>query len=572
MQSSRFTPRRYGLIAAAALAWAVVMSGLTPLGTTSSANAATAVPDVAKLAGKLAKQKLKWGACSDDTHLAADTIKCAMVTVPRDWKNPKNGLTWQFEMSYNKLNDPGDSRFKGIIVGNFGGPGAAGLEIASYFPVAMEDLAPYYNFVGFNPRGIDDESRPSCDYTVDPDDESALAEVKAIGRDCANDPDVKTISTEQTTYDMDFVRHLLGQEKLNYFGYSYGTWLGTWYSNVFHSRAGLMVLDSALDTTQPTYQHDKEFEPWSFKRQDDLWWDPIFERWDAAEGEAEKKPVPEELVPPGSTASEKQQERFLKLQEEKSSSAILRETAREQLGSLRELRALGGEQKSAEDETVLTDMSYMVRCNDGQYTQGEAYWKAWMDRQSAEVGWGIDRLAAIECLNWRTQNKMPVADPETYPKTVVLQAELDANTAWEHGRATGLKLPNTKFIAVDNEGEHGLFPYGTEEVDRKVINFYLSGKLPKANITVAQGKPRTIKYIGIVLYREDVTYEHWKPLNKKAKHVGELVTDPWQPAGTPKVVPVPIEGSEMVRKGELDAAFRAWVSTNYGTRGLSAIS
>ncbi|MBD8021143.1 alpha/beta fold hydrolase [Brevibacterium sp. Re57] len=549
------------MVAAAAVA-CIAAGGLSPLTSPAPAQAATDVPDVAKLAGKLSEQKLTWGECSDGSSEKSATTECAMVEVPRDWKDPENGKTWKFEVSYNKLNDTKDSRYKGIIMGNPGGPGGEGLWMANHLAKALPDLNPYYNFVGFNPRGIDRESRATCEYSVDPNDKSPFAEVKAIGRDCAGDPDVKTISTEQTTYDMDFVRHLLGEEKLNFFGYSYGTWMGTWYSNVFHSKAGLMTLDSALDTTQATYQHDKEFEPWAFERKRELWNEPYYKRLTSKEGVTEES-TNEEEAPPAADASEKEQESFLK-EEEKASSSIVSETAGEQLDDLRKLKSLASQQDSVDKKKTLTDMSYMVRCNDGQYTQGEEYWKKWTEKVKKEIGEKNPYfLPAVQCLNWKTQTKMAKADPETYPQTIVIQAELDANTVWEHGRATGVGLPNTRFIAVDNEGAHGIFPYGTEEVDRKVVNFYMKGKLPKKDISVAQGKPRP---------GEDVTYEYWKPLNKKANHYGELVSDPWQKAGTPTIVPVPVEGAEVVRSAEMNAAFRAWVANNYGEAGLDLIS
>lgn len=571
--STLFTaPRRLGLLAAAA-AVSMVLVGLAPLADAAPAEAASSVPNVAKLSGKLSKQKLKWESCTkkaDPRGEYSDTTECALVTVPRDWKNPENGKTWKFWVSYNKLNDAKNSRFKGIMLGNPGGPGGEGLFMAEHLATAMPDLAPYYNFVGFNPRGIDRQSQAKCSFSVDAGDKSPFAEAKAMGEACADNADVKTITTEQTTYDMDFIRYLLGQEKLNYFGYSYGSWLGTWYSNVFHSKAGLMSLDSSLDTTQATYQHSREFDPWASKRKQNLWFDPYAERSNSGkESPAADKENPQN-APPASTATEKEQERFLN-EEKTSSSSTVRDTAESQLDAMKQLKTLGGAgyDESVEDESrVLTDMMTMIECNDGQFTQGEKYWQSWVNRAKKEVskdefGFNYYQYPTTQCLNWRTQNKMPVADPKTYPKTIVIQSELDSQTAWEHGSGAGLNLPNTRLIAVDNEGTHGLFPYGTEGVDRKVIDFYLKGALPKQNISVNQGKPRD---------GEDVTYEYWKPLNKKGKHVGELVSDPWQKAGTPTVVPVPIEGSEIARQGELNAAFRSWVSKNYGAEGLKLIS
>lgn len=70
----------------------------------------------------------------------------------------------------------------------------------------------------------------------------------------------------------------------------------------------------------------------------------------------------------------------------------------------------------------------------------------------------------------------------------MIQSELDSQTAWETGYVTGTKLPRTSFIAVDNEGSHGLFPYDKEDLDRPVLAFFLTGKRPQNFVTV-QGLP-----------------------------------------------------------------------------------
>jgi pimeloyl-ACP methyl ester carboxylesterase len=62
------------------------------------------------------------------------------------------------------------------------------------------------------------------------------------------------MTTEQAAYDMDFIRHLLGLESVTYMGYSYGTWLGTWYGGLFAANVERMVLDSATDSTQKSIQ------------------------------------------------------------------------------------------------------------------------------------------------------------------------------------------------------------------------------------------------------------------------------------------------------------------------------
>ncbi|MFD7291206.1 hypothetical protein [Streptomyces sp. NPDC059863] len=89
---------------------------------------------------------------------------------------------------------------------------------------------------------------------------------------------------------------------------------------------------------------------------------------------------------------------------------------------------------------------------------------------------------------------------------------------FERGWAAGTALPNTSLIAVDNASVHGAFPYGTEEVDRPVIDFLLAGDRPAQTI-VAAGKPLPL---------EGSTYESWTPLDENAEHATEapLFTGP----------------------------------------------
>ena len=138
---------------------------------------------------------------------------------------------------------------------NPGGPGGEGLPWGSAMQQRTPDLNPYYNYIGFDPRGVGQSSHASCTWQYPTDDPDPWASAKAAGKACASNEDVKTISTEQTTYDMDFIRVLLGAPKLSYIGYSYGTWLGAWYEKVFGAKYGdKFVLDSSTNVTDPTLQ------------------------------------------------------------------------------------------------------------------------------------------------------------------------------------------------------------------------------------------------------------------------------------------------------------------------------
>lgn len=66
------------------------------------------------------------------------------------------------------------------------------------------------------------------------------------------------------------------------------------------------------------------------------------------------------------------------------------------------------------------------------------------------------------CAWWPSVTEMPgKLSPKDAPTTLILQNELDAATPYEAGLRSAQQLPNTSLISVDNEGTHGVWPYGT---------------------------------------------------------------------------------------------------------------
>lgn len=594
------------------------------------AKAAGQAPNVGKLAGALAKQKLTWETCDFGSAALNDrfnqpNVKCATVTVPQDWKDPANGKTFSIRISQAHNIDVKNPRYQGTIFANPGGPGGSGLVWGPALQERTPDLNPYYNYIGFDPRGVGQSSTPSCDYTWDSASTDPNAELKAIAATCGKDPAIRAISTEQTTYDMDFIRYLLKAPKLSYIGYSYGTWLGAWYENVFGATyGGRFLLDSSTDVTQPTLQRTWDLQPIARDRQFQMrmmnWIarndatfglgdDPraIYQRYfDAtatldpglvyfvwaffggasAFSSNDRYPAagsvvqlliqigeePEEAARLSAVAAENPAaavaEIAAKRQPQARSSAPAPQQgllqALSQLPTKDQVQARSRKAAPAAAETgTFSDAFDMIRCNDGQWTQGAAYWDAWNAKTAKKAPlsaqWGIFDGPPL-CAFWRTNTMMPVAT-NSFPNTIVAQAELDSQTGWETGRTSGVKLPNTSFMAIDNEGSHGEFPYGTEAFDRPIINYFLTGKQPK-NITVTQALP---------LPGDEVTYEDWGKLNKAAKHV-PVNPGPWVPAGpVGKRSATSDAGSEQLAEMETNQLLRQRVSEIYGQAGVDLL-
>ena len=198
---------------------------------------------------------LTWSACHGN-------FQCATLKVPIDYFNASLG---QFDIAVIRYRDPSQYNRIGSLVINPGGPGSSGVDYAlnaEYIvnPAVLER----YDIVGFDPRGIGQSSAIHCldapeqdaalasDPKPDNDAEyaQALKDTQSFVDKCvAKTPNIAHFSTQETARDMDLLRAALGDKKLNYLGFSYGTYLGTLYAQQFPDTVGRFVLDGAIDPT-----------------------------------------------------------------------------------------------------------------------------------------------------------------------------------------------------------------------------------------------------------------------------------------------------------------------------------
>ncbi len=198
-------------------------------------------------------QPIKWRTCFD-------TLKCTDVLVPIDYTNIKLG-TFKIAVLKHEASNKED-RIGSMFV-NPGGPGASGVEYAydAEYVVSPELLA-LYDVVGFDPRGVgrsapircltDDETDANYASDSKPDNaqefDSLVKESQDYVEKCEkNTKNLNAYSTENAARDMDVIRAVLGDAKLNYLGKSYGTYLGTIYAQLFPDNVGRLVLDGAID-------------------------------------------------------------------------------------------------------------------------------------------------------------------------------------------------------------------------------------------------------------------------------------------------------------------------------------
>ena len=203
-------------------------------------------------------QSVNWKECGED-------LKCATINVPVDYKKPAAG---SIKLSLNYLASTGDADL-GWLVENPGGPGGSGIDFvaSASAQVASEAVRKRYNVVGFDPRGVKRSAPIKCLspkatdeflYGTTPGAPGSTAEMAASRKAmkkfidaCAKNSGkiFGFVDTVSAARDMDVIRAVLGESKLNFMGFSYGTFLGTTYASVFPERVGRFVLDGAIDPT-----------------------------------------------------------------------------------------------------------------------------------------------------------------------------------------------------------------------------------------------------------------------------------------------------------------------------------
>jgi len=224
---------------------------------TSLPVAANAAPEPRSSGAAETIARLQWAPCGDG-------FECATLAVPSDYANPTGGDV-QIEVKRQPATNP-DTRI-GVLVVNYGGPGDPATETlelaADNVPAAVRDR---FDLVAFDPRGsgssqpvdcIDDDTFERAwadDPTPNGTDElpsfydGTASEVDLVAECLAHHGDwLARVGTRNVARDLDRLRAALGERRVNYLGYSYGTVLGALYAQDFPDRIRTMVLDSAVD-------------------------------------------------------------------------------------------------------------------------------------------------------------------------------------------------------------------------------------------------------------------------------------------------------------------------------------
>ncbi|WP_420809067.1 alpha/beta hydrolase [Amycolatopsis suaedae] len=477
-------------------------------------------------------QPLTWGDCvpfatSDSTRSAfgAPGLQCTRLSVPLDYARPDGP-----SITLGVLRQKASGDRIGSLVVNPGGPGASGMASAASQAetVASGELGQRFDLVGFDPRGVG-ASQPAvrcltdAERDADRSDDSESdgspqgvtrqeTESKQLGEKCVQRTEhgaamLANIGTRDVVRDLDVLRSALGDEKLTYLGYSYGTRIGYSYAEAFPGNVRALVLDGALDPEQDSIDSlvaqgagfgkaFGEFTRWCVAQQDcALGTDP-----DAAIGAFQQ------LVRPLIDNPAQAGERRLSF-EDATTGAVqalysqqlwdvlntgLNELKRQQGNTLLKLADAYNERGADGSYSTTQDAFLAVRCvDDPRVTDRAAVAEA--HRRYAEVAPFLDDgrsggAALDACAFWPVPNTSQPHTPKVggLPPVLVVSTTGDPATPYAAGvnlaKALGGKL-------VTFEGtQHTVFLQGNRCVDKAGTDYLVDGTLPAENTRCSGSK------------------------------------------------------------------------------------
>lgn len=473
---------------------------------------------VAILAGLAAAPGQPSRAAAVDWDECGDGFECAFLPLPLDYSGVTPG---EIQLSIIRLPAGDRSKRIGSLVVNPGGPGASGVDfVRQWAPGLPGRILDRFDIVGFDPRGIGRSSPITCHSTLipltaadpSPDDEAefdALARLtRAFADECAATyGDVLPyLGTRNVARDLDRLRVALGDEKLTYLGFSYGTEIGQVYAGLFPGAIRAMVLDGAVDLSIPAddralaqaasferalqaFAQDCRDTLCSLTRRGDPLRaiDDLFARVEAA-------PIPARRANRPAGPGEALLGIVTPLYSRESWPALARAID----------TALAG------DGTQLVQLTdqYLERLPDGSYTNSTEANLAvncvdsgpsklpvrWADYPAAAARFaavsprfGPAVAVGLSCANWAAPPD-PTSPPAATgaPPILVVSTTGDPATPYEWGVAVARQLPGAALLTFDGEG-HTAYSSGDRCVDNAVDAYLVQLKVPAPGAACPSG-------------------------------------------------------------------------------------
>ncbi|WP_329181828.1 alpha/beta hydrolase [Streptomyces sp. NBC_01477] len=462
---------------------------------------------------------IQWAACPDGWGLAAP-VQCGWVTVPVDYRKPF-GAT--IKLAVDRAASTGTAQERqGALVYNPGGPGGSGLR----FPVRSASAAPLwtktakaYDFIGFDPRGVNHSAPISCADPTEsvtgpkadpvPDSEADKRAQRKLAAEYAQGCLERTgaamlsqMTTANTARDLDVIRAALREDRLNYLGVSYGTYLGSVYATLFPTHVRRMIIDSVVDPSrdQVWYQNNldqdvafqgrwQDWEAWVAK------YDSVYHlgstvaqvqaKWEALRAATKSHPVggvvgPAELLNFFTSAP----------YYDSSWAAVASVWSRYAAGDTQALIDAAASDLSDTAGNISAENSNAVytavECTD---TKWPTSWQKW-DRDNTALNAEYPLLTwsnawmNLPCATWPVRQQTPVDVRSHYglPGVLIVQSTDDAATPYPGALETHRRLAGSRLITEQGAGSHGVTNLVNPCINSRVDDYLLHGTLDRHDV------------------------------------------------------------------------------------------
>lgn len=442
-------------------------------------------------------QTLSWSPCEGNLPRK---LSCATIAAPLDYAKP-TGQKISIALSMARAREP--KRRRGVLLINPGGPGETGLLAAHV--IAKGPLGDVYDVIGFDPRGVGKSTPANCEQTAPapkdsrPTDEtfpaySAAARTAEEGCQRASGTIRPFITSTATAKDMDLIRGALRETTINYLGFSYGTYLGAIYGQLFPTRLRRAVFDSSV---HPDWIWRRQFQEQAIatRANVDAWatWagardltfglgtsrEAVMATVESVASSLAAKPI-DDITRTTFDLALGEGSRYRALWVEisrvvKDLRAGKNPDAPRTNDAVSATRLLAREARLAWRpgvfDTITCEVSWPTR-------QEDYYADMRVFRQNYPYGAGVSKTAPTNCAfrMYTPADAAPQLTTRTYPEGLVVQAEADPRTRYDGGPAMAARLGH-RLVTVKDEGQHALYSGNTCATD--VVDAYLlRGELP----------------------------------------------------------------------------------------------
>ena len=458
-------------------------------------------------------QELVWKDCKDDKK-----FQCAEIYVPIDYQNPGNA---SLTLALKKLPAKKSANKVGSLLINPGGPGGSGTDYVTYAEDAFgKRLMDSFDIIGFDPRGVAQSTPLDCltDQEVDefiafdgtPDNEQELKASLQISINLANSCEriannlIAHVGTQEAARDMDIIRELVGDEKLNFLGASYGTYLGGMYAEIFPDKVGRLVLDGAvdpslsgeeqsfdqavgLDTALKRFVEDcPQYDDCPLTKRGDGGVQEIREFLDSLDAKPLKTEDPDRLLTQAmgvyAVAGFLYSDEWWSYMRQSLATAFK--------GDGTDLLSINDLFNERNDDgtyaTNATEAIYAINCFDEPSTSTEEqvreYAKTWI--KDAPVFGDYLAWGNLSCTIWPVKDPNPINKfvAETAAPIVVVGTKYDPATPYKWAIGLSSQLVTSVLLTYEGDG-HTAYMRGSKCIDNEIENYLVDGTVPAKNIT-----------------------------------------------------------------------------------------